>query len=123
MQGPGPALDPDDVRVRAQHQAESSLPGTGGLNITLGLSELGLSFKGKYPIFDGKKLRGMMNRTMTLRRDSDVSVRHGVVELRDTPLSPDQLRQVYSQTPRSSAQPDRAPVVWFVSHCNDFNGR
>ena len=76
--------------------------------------------QGKYPVFDGEKLRGVINRTMTLRRDSDVWVRHGRVEERETPLSSDQLDLLYSQAPRNQS---RAPVVWFVSHCNDFNGR
>ena len=59
---------------------------------------------------------------MTLRRDSDVVARHGLIELRDTPLSPEELSQVYSEAEyRTSAA--RAPVVWFVSHCKDFNGR
>ena len=68
----------------------------------------------------------MMNRTMTLRRDSDVVARHGLIELRDVPLTSEQLALAYS-SPHHHQQDyvntSRAPVVWFVSHCNDFNGR
>ena len=32
-------------------------------------------YKGKYPIFDGRQLAGVINRTMTLREDSDIVVR------------------------------------------------
>ena len=64
----------------------------------------------------------MMNRTMTLRRDSDVVARHGMIEVRDTPLSPGELGQLYSEAAYSTGTA-RAPVVWFVSHCKDFNGR
>ena len=34
-------------------------------------------YKGKYPIFDGRKLEGRINRTMTIREDSDIVIRLG----------------------------------------------
>ena len=64
-----------------------------------------------------------MNRTMTLRRDSDVVARHGRIELRDIPLTREELARVYSTNHSNHLNSSRAPVVWFVSHCNDFNGR
>ena len=32
-------------------------------------------YKGRFPVFDGKKLAGVINRTMTVREDSDIVVR------------------------------------------------
>ena len=76
----------------------------------------------------------MINRTMTLREDSDIVARHGLVERRETPLTMAEIRNVYSQEPRRPGHhflPENrvgrrklpAPIAWFVSHCNDFNGR
>ena len=66
-----------------------------------------------------------MNRTMTLRRDSDVVARHGLIELRDIPLTSEELARTYSNNHllQQDLKINKAPVVWFVSHCNDFNGR
>ena len=93
-------------------------------------------YDGKYPQFFGNSLRGMINRTLTLREDSDIVARHGLVQRRLSPMSDEQMKNVYSQVPRRPAShflkeyhPTKkqsalpAPVVWFVSHCNDFNGR
>ena len=91
-------------------------------------------YKGKYPVFTGRELAGKINRTMTLRADSDIVVRHGFVRRRVAALSTAELGQVYSQAPRPPATrflssgnetgtKPAAPVVWFVSHCNDFSGR
>ena len=32
-------------------------------------------YKGRYPVFDGKQLAGVINRTMTVREDSDIVIR------------------------------------------------
>ena len=32
-------------------------------------------YKGRFPVFDGRKLAGVINRTMTIREDSDIVVR------------------------------------------------
>ena len=92
--------------------------------------------QGRYPRFTGRQLRGVINRTMTLREDSDIVARHGRVEARTQPRTEAELEAAFSQQPRrpgadflpggnSSSSPGKvpAPVVWFVSHCNDFNGR
>ena len=91
-------------------------------------------YKGRYHRFSGRRLRGVINRTLTLREDSDIVARHGLVERRMAALSPAQLAAVYSQEPRRPGRdylPENrrgrrrlpAPVAWFVSHCNDFSGR
>ena len=85
-------------------------------------------------MFTGRRLRGVINRTMTLREDSDIVARHGFVEKRETPFTSSEMMKIYSQIPPKPStyylpeynQNTRhlpAPVVWFVSHCNDFNGR
>ena len=33
-------------------------------------------YKGRYPVFDGRELVGMINRTMTVRQDSDIVIRY-----------------------------------------------
>lgn len=71
---------------------------------------------------------------MTLREDSDIVARHGLVERRERPLTTEEMMTVYSQEPRKPGAhflPENrvgrrklpAPIAWFVSHCNDFNGR
>ena len=86
-------------------------------------------------MFDGRQLQGIINRTLTLREDSDIVARHGLVERRMTPLTPEEMINIFSQSPHkphSYYLPETynnsdtklpAPIVWFVSHCNDFNGR
>ena len=106
---------------------------------------------GRFPALTGKHINNVFNRTVSFRRDSDVVVRHGVVSRRVQPLTPAQLQRAYSgQQSRDfsnytagNAEPDfstqkniflaenfqagqvgrLAPVVWFVSHCKDYNGR
>ena len=71
---------------------------------------------------------------MTLREDSDIVARHGFVEKRETPMTFSEMKEIYSQIPHKPSSyylPEYnqnirhrpAPIVWFVSHCNDFNGR
>ena len=38
-------------------------------------------YKGRYPVFDGKELAGVINRTMTVREDSDIVIRYGVTKI------------------------------------------
>jgi len=78
--------------------------------------------KGKFPVFTGAELKGVINRTISLRTDSDVVVRHGYIEKREQPLTQSELAQAYSQE-ESPADLPGAPVAWFVSHCKDFAGR
>ena len=88
---------------------------------------------GRYPAITGKHMNNVFNRTMTLRTDSDIVVRHGFVQKRETPLSEEKLSELYGkesvrdfsnltqETFESGNQP--SPIVWFVSHCKDYNGR
>ena len=81
----------------------------------------------------GTHIDNVFNRTMTLRADSDIVVRHGQVEKREAALTEEEVKSVYSQdTVRDFSnhtqehfQPGKqsSPVVWFVSHCKDYDGR
>ena len=130
--GPHRPLDPDDLRI-----GQLSAGARGQL--------------GPFPRPHIKHINNVFNRTVSFRRDSDVVVRHGVVSRRVQPLTPAQLQRAYSgQQSRDfsnytagNAEPDfstqkniflaenfqagqvgrLAPVVWFVSHCKDYNGR
>jgi len=90
---------------------------------------------GRYPPINWHKINHVFNRTMTFRKDSDVTVRHGYVEKRKTPLTDSELSQLYSQEPladfsnytylhyRDYGNITQAPIAWFVSHCNAHSGR
>ena len=54
---------------------------------------------GRYPPLTAKHLRAQFNRTLTLRRDSDLVARHGAVRRRQTPLTEQQVETLYSQDP------------------------
>ena len=50
---------------------------------------------GRYPPLTEKHLKHVFNRTMTLRSDSDIVVRHGYVEERQHPLAREELDNLY----------------------------
>ena len=51
---------------------------------------------GRFPaIGPGKHFRNVFNRTLTLRRDSDIVARHGQVIKRETPLTREEEKQRY----------------------------
>ena len=52
---------------------------------------------GRYPPLKEKNLKGIFNRTLTLRQDSDIVARHGFIEKRDNPLTVEELLKLYSQ--------------------------
>ena len=54
---------------------------------------------GRYPPLRASHFTTVFNRTLTLRRDSDLVASHGVVRRRNTPLTAKQLEKLYSQEP------------------------
>ena len=91
---------------------------------------------GRFPPLSRRDLTSQFNRTLSLRRDSDLVARHGEVTRRETPLTTEELGRLYSpdtagqfagynltQEDFLSGVRGPAPVVWFVSHCHDYNGR
>ena len=88
---------------------------------------------GRFPPLSRRDLTSQFNRTLSLRRDSDLVASHGRVTRRETPLTREELGRLYSgQTAGQfnvtaeeflAGVRGPAPVVWFVSHCHDYNGR
>ena len=52
---------------------------------------------GRFPALTGRKMKNVFNRTLTLRHDSDVVARHGLVTRREVPLTQEQMENVYSR--------------------------
>jgi hypothetical protein len=88
---------------------------------------------GRYPALTSKHINNVFNRTMTLRSDSDVEVRHGYAERRGKPLDTEELGELYSQEVARDftnytqhnfgTREQSSAIVWFVSHCKDYDGR
>ena len=66
---PRPALGPHDLRVRQQPPPEVALQGSYPPPPALGRVTNSCVLQGRYPRFTGRQLRGVINRTMTLRED------------------------------------------------------
>lgn len=106
-----------NVRERARHSSRQQ-----GEKFLLGST---------YPPIDWARLRGIFNRTFTFRSDSDAVAKHGEIahlktteaEGRTAPVWTDRFDRYTAQNWNISNNREKAPVIWFVSHCRSHSGR
>ena len=95
---------------------------------------MGETFKlgAKYPAIDWTLIDGTFNRTLSFRKDADATVQHGyweplansnVTELPPMPTLSNRFKNYHKGNFNVSRNKVKAPVVWFVSHCQSESGR
>jgi len=86
----------------------------------------------KYPPINWKNLDGIFNRTFSFRHDADAVVRHGYFEkvlddkttlLPSNPAWTTKFDNYTKDNFNSKENKDKAPIIWFVSHCKSESGR
>ena len=96
--------------------------------------QVGETFKlgAKYPAIDWTLIDGTFNRTLSFRKDADATVQHGyweplanssITELPPMPTLSARFKNYHKGNFNISRNKVKAPVVWFVSHCQSESGR
>ena len=73
---------------------------------------------GRYPSLTGRRLNNVFNRTMTLRHDSDVVARHGLVSRRQVSLTHGEMESLYSQENSRDFSNYTKGTLLTNSHCH-----